>query len=453
VAGGVAALTAVSRVTGFARVLVATAVLGRGALGDTYQTANSVPNVVFELFAAGTLQAVLVPAVVRALDERGDDASERLAGAVLGALLTLLTALAAIAIVAAPSLMRAAMTGEPDAAVRHAKAVLGTTFLWFFVPQVLLYAAGLVATAVLHAKGRFLAPAAAPIMSNLVVMAVYVTFHGLRHGAAPSLALSTLQKVVLAGGTTAAVIALTLVPVLALRRTGLRVRPRRWRGMGLARLARDGGWAGALVAATQLLLVAALASANGAHGAVVGYTYALSFLLLPYAVLAAPLATTVFPDLVRAHQAGDGARFAALVGRAARTTVLVLVPAAFALMTLSWPIVRVTVFGAARHDGLAPLAHALTAFAPGLVGYGLFQLLVRCSYARGDARSPTVIGVASVLVGVAVMIVLARSISRSERAVALAIGHGVTYTVAAILLGSRLRVRASPAVAGAEVGS
>ncbi|MEO7428320.1 MAG: lipid II flippase MurJ, partial [Acidimicrobiales bacterium] len=69
----------VSRVTGFVRLLVVAAVLGTTFLGNTYQSANSIPNLVFELFAAGALQAVLVPTLVEALERRGRAEAQRIA--------------------------------------------------------------------------------------------------------------------------------------------------------------------------------------------------------------------------------------------------------------------------------------------------------------------------------------------------------------------------------------
>ena len=77
-------LTGISRLTGFVRVVVVAAVLGTTFLGNTYQSANTVPNIVFELFAAGALQAVLVPALVARFDRGDDEGAERLAGSVLG---------------------------------------------------------------------------------------------------------------------------------------------------------------------------------------------------------------------------------------------------------------------------------------------------------------------------------------------------------------------------------
>ena len=78
------ALTALSRITGFVRILVVAAVLGTTYLGNTYQSANSVPNLLFELFAAGALQAVLVPTLVHLLDRHLRGEAEHVAGSVLG---------------------------------------------------------------------------------------------------------------------------------------------------------------------------------------------------------------------------------------------------------------------------------------------------------------------------------------------------------------------------------
>ena len=214
----IAGLTLVSRVSGFARILVVTAVLGTTALGDVYQTANLVPNILFELFAAGSVQAVMVPALVAA-DER-DRSAPRLANAVLGWLLATLGVLMVVALVAAPLLMRLLTVAETDPALRSDKAALGHRFLAIFLVQLLFYAAGMVATALLQARRRFAAPAAAPLVNNLVVIAAYLCFARLRDGQPPSLTLSAVQVAVLAGGTTLGVIAFTAVPLVAAARLG-----------------------------------------------------------------------------------------------------------------------------------------------------------------------------------------------------------------------------------------
>ena len=63
-------LTALSRLTGFVRIVVIAAVLGTTFLGNVYQSANTIPNVVFELVVAGLVQAVLIPSLVTRLDRQ-----------------------------------------------------------------------------------------------------------------------------------------------------------------------------------------------------------------------------------------------------------------------------------------------------------------------------------------------------------------------------------------------
>jgi putative peptidoglycan lipid II flippase len=443
-AASVGALTLLSRLTGFARVLVVTAVLGRGVLGDTYETANTVPNLLFELVAAGALQAVLVPTLVEVLDRDGRVAAERVAGAVLGALAVLLGAVAAMAAVAAPWIMRAFTSGA-DSATYDAKVELGTLFLWFFLPQVLFYAVGLVASAVLNSEHRFNVPALAPAVNNIVVLATYGLFWVLRDGAPPSLELTTTEKWVLAGGTTLGVVAFTLLPAIAVVRSGFHLRPRLdWRDPVVRTLGRRGAWAGGQLALAQVLLVAVLVLANGVAGGLVTWTFAFAFFLLPIALFAVPVATTMFPSLARSHQAGRPAEMGAALGRGVRATVVLLVGAAAALAALAWPIVRIAAFGDARAGGLAPLAHAVAAFAPGLVGYGLLYLLTRASYAVDDARTPFLASAVGTGAGVVVMIVAAAWAPDADRAAALAGGYGAAYLVATILLAIALGRRLGP---------
>jgi putative peptidoglycan lipid II flippase len=438
-AGTVGALTLLSRLTGFARILVVTAVLGRGVLGDTYETANTVPNVLFELVAAGALQAVLVPTLVEVLDRDGRRAAERVAGAVLGCLASLLAALAALVALAAPLIMRAFTAGNA-AAVRGAKAELGTLFLWFFLPQVVFYALGLVASAVLNSENRFNVPAVAPTVNNIVVMATYGVFWLMRDGAAPSLDLTTTEKIVLAGGTTLGVIAFTTLPALAAARSGFHLRPRLdWREPSVRILARRGAWAGGQLALAQVLLVAVLLLGNGAPGAVVAWTFAFAFFLLPISLFSIPIAVTMFPMLARLHQAHLLSAFRDAVDRGVRATVVLLVGAAAALAALAWPIVRVAAFGAARDGGLAPLAHAVAAFAPGMVGYGLLYYLTRVSYALGDARTPMVVSAIGTVAGGVVMIIGSAVASPADRAAALAVGYGVAFLISTVALSAALR--------------
>lgn len=444
-------LTAVSRLTGFARVVIVAAVLGTTFLGNTYQSANTIPNIVFELFAAGALQAVLVPALVARFDRAEDDEAQHLAGSVLGFTLVVLGGLAVLGALTAPLLMRVLVSGVDDPMVRSDQVALGTVFLLIFLPQVVVYDVGLVATAVLHARGRFAVPAIAPAVNNIVVSAAYGWFWFLRRGEPPSLHLDGLEIAVLAGGTTFGVVAFCSLPVIAAWRTGFRFRPNLDRhDPALRQLARQGGWAAVFLAMTQVLLGAVLIVANRVEGGVVGYQVAFTFFLLPHALFALPVLTTLFPDAARKAQAGDMEAVSLTVERGVRAIAFFVLPVAAALVALASPIAEVALFGEAAGSGAQLVSAAIVGFAPGLLGYGLFYFFSRIAYAMGDTRTPALVHGAVVTVGVVAMLSSAGAVEGSARIGTLAWIHTATYLAGAgvlfVFVRSRLSVR-SPVVA------
>lgn len=445
-------LTAVSRLTGFARIVVVAAVLGTTFLGNTYQSANTIPNIVFELFAAGALQAVLVPALVTRF--RSDPTSAgRLAGSVLGHSLVLLGALVVVGVVTAPLLMELLVSGVADDAVRDRQVQLGTTFLWIFLPQIVVYDVGLVATAYLHARRKFALPAVAPAVNNVVVCAAYGTFWILRDGAAPSLDLTGLEIAVLAGGTSLAVVAFCALPVLGAWRAGFRFRPNLDRSdPELRALGRRAGWAVAYLAMTQVLLAAVLIVANRVEGGVVAYQVAFVFFLLPHSLFALPVMTTLFPEAAEHHQDGAHERLTATVERGVRAIAFFVLPVAACLTALADPVARVALFGEAAGSGLALVTAATVGFGPGLIGYSLFYFATRMFYAVDDTRTPATVHAAVVVAGVVAMFAAAGRLEGASLVGALGWTHSAVYLVGAAVLGVLLLRRVDGPVPAAAIG-
>lgn len=428
-------LTAVSRATGFVRIVVVAAVLGTTFLGNVYQSANTIPNVVFELVVAGLVQAVLIPSLVARLDRGDQTDAEHVAGAVLGLTTVVLATVAVVGAVVAPWLARLLFAGAGDAATRADQARLGTVFLWFFLPQVVCYAAGLVATSVLNAHDHFALPAVAPLANNVVVIAACAVFWRLRDGAAPSLDLSRTEVLVLAGGTTLGVVAFSGLPVVAVLRSSFRLRPNfDHRHPELRRLARQGAWAAVFLAASQVLLVTVLVLGNRVEGGVVAYQVGFQFFLLPYALFALPVLTGLFPSLARQHAAGDDVGFSRSAERGVRTVAYLVAGAAALLGALAGLISRTVLFGETTPAGAAQVAGALAGFAPGLVGYALFLFASRVSYARDDTRTPAMVNLGVVAAGSVVMAVAFAVVPDRHRVAALAAGHSVAYLGGAAVL-------------------
>ncbi len=454
---GQTVLTALSRITGFGRVVIVAAVLGTTFLGNTYQSANTIPNIVFELFAAGALQAVLVPALVGRFDQGDDEGAERLAGSVLGFSALGLALFAVGGVIAAPWIMRVLVSGVADPAVRADQVHLGTIFLLVFLPQIVVYDFGIVATAVLHARGRFALPAVAPAVNNIVVSGAYLTFWVLRDGAEPSLHLSAVEIAVLAGGTSAAVVAFCAVPVVGAWRTGFRFRANLdHRDPALRSLARQGGWAGLYLAMTQVLLAVVLVFANRPEGGVVAYQVGFTFFLLPYALFALPVLTTLFPTAARQVQADDWQAMSATVRRGVTAIALFVLPAAAALGTLAGPLSAVALFGNVGPSGASLTGDVITGFAPGLVGYALFYFLTRMLYAMDDTRTPALVHVCVVGVGVVAMVICSMVFDGSTIVPALAWAHSLTYLLGAgtllVIIRGRLAAKGVPVALGGVLG-
>lgn len=437
----ISAWNAVSRATGFVRVLVVGAALGTTFLGNTYQSANLVSNVLFEVLAAGLLSAPLVPAFVRLLDRGRQADAERLAGALLGPTLVALGVVALVLAVGGRHVMHVLTLGVSDEAVRADEVRLGAFLLWFFLPQLLLYAVGAVATAMLNARRTFSPGAMAPVANNLVVIATMVAFMTVGPSV-PSMTLSTGEKLLLALGTTGGVLAMTLVPVWRLRSVGMRLRPGfDWQAPGLQAVARSAMWGGVLLAGTQVLVAVTLVLANRVEGGVVAYQIAFTFFLLPFALITHPVMTAAYPTLASHADAERWSEFRTETGAALGRILRLVVPASLVLAVVAEPLLGLVELGAMERADTAFVGRVLAAYALGLAGYSAFQLLARAFTALGDARLPAMVGMTVTAAGIVLMLAGSSLADGRDRVAALGIAHALAVTAGALVLHSLLRRR------------
>lgn len=434
--------TALSRAFGFVRVLVVAAVLGTTDLGNAFQGSNLVSNVLFELLAAGALSAVLVPEFVGLLRRARDRDAEMLAGGLLAYGMLAMGAVAVVGVVAAPALARLLTAGVEDPASAAAQRELATFLLRFFVPQVVLYAIGAVATAVLQAKRRFAVAAAAPIGNTVVVVAGMVLFAVLRGGQEPSLEVSFAERLTLGLAGTLGVAAFVGIPTVALLVRGFRLRPRlRFADPTVRRTVRHAAWAGFQNASVGILMASALVVGMGVSGGVVAYYVAYTFFLVPYAVLGQSIHDVILPELSHDVAAGDLDGFGRDLRWALDAMALLVVPAAAAYLALGGPLMEVVAFGETTPGGVEMMASALGTLALGLLPYSAFLLLTRASYALGDSRTPTLVSVATALGGAAFMIVVGPRFGPEGRLAAMGGGLALAYTAATLILGARIARR------------
>ena len=430
----IAGLTVASRLAGFGRTLVFAWAVGATVLGGIYQSANTVPNIIFEIVAGGALAGLVVPLLADAVG-RQDRAS---VGATTSALLTwvftlLLPAALVVALAAEPIVRLLDRNADP------VTVAVGAGMLRVFAPQLPLYGVGIVLTGVLQAHRRFAWPVLAPLLSSLTVIVAYEAFAAVAGRKPPIAAVTRGEVLILSVGTTLGVVVLSLCLLLPLRRLGLRLRPAYRFEAGAARNVRRLAAAGAVtVAAQQLSLTLTIALANGGpHGSLVLYTLALTVYLLPWAVLALPIATSTYPALAEAAARGDRGGYAATLAPATRGLLLFGCLGAAALAALAAPLARILAGSTAGPQTTGIVATAIVGFAPGLLGYALFALLTRALYANGDARVAalaTVLGWGTVA---AASLALAHALPVGRRVVALTGANSVGMLVlGGLLLGA-----------------
>lgn len=439
----VAAVTVVARVVGFGRVLVFAHTVGPSCLGDTYYTANTVPNIVFDVVAGGALSSLAVPVLARPVEQGDDATADRIASALLTWVLLLLVPITLAGLALTRPIMDLLVGNGHPGCSATAEQIVGARMLLVFMPQVLLYGAGVVFIGVLQAHRRFLGPALAPLLSSLVVIGAYALFAALANRRETDLStLTRPHELVLSVGTTLGVAMLSLPLLVPLRRAGRRLRPTLHFPPGVGATARRMAVAGAVVLGSQDLATGAilrLANDRGSGGAVVLFNLAWTVFLLPWAVLAVPLATAAFPTLTARWQAGDIDRYADTVARTTRAVLLATAGAAAVMVATALPAARVLVLGAP--GGVAPhvLARALVAFAPGLIGYGVVAHLSRAHYARGDARTPAVATATGWALVVLADVILVAAMPRTWTATALGLGSTIGLSVAGGWLAVSLR--------------
>jgi putative peptidoglycan lipid II flippase len=249
------------------------------------------------------------------------------------------------------------------------------------------------------------------LVSSLVVVVTYLLFAVQAPKADQA---SRGASNLLAWGTTAGVLALAVtvaLPMLALR---LPIKPTLRLDPGVGPVLRKLAAAGlAVLVAQQLafLVTTYVANHRGAQGSIAVYTWANAIYLLPYAVLAVPITTAVFPRLAAAFEAGETAAFELYAATSTRAVVLAGGAGAALLVGTAVPVARIFAYdnGRVQEAQASSLGAGLLAFAPALIGFALLMHLGRVLYARQAGRQVAVVtGLAWLAVAAASLVLTLR---------------------------------------------
>ena len=430
--------TIISRATGVLRLAVLAATLGvaETRFTDTYNLANTAPNILYELVLGGVIASVFVPIFVELLESKArDDATEAVSG-IFNVSLPVLVVLAIVGVLAAPLIAgfySSRLSGEDLA---HQREVL-TFLLRLLIPQVILYGIYFMASGVLNAHKRFVLPMWTPIVNNLVLIAVLVFFH------------QAYGLIDLESATTTHLLVLGLVTTASVAPMGLLLLAPMWRAGGYrltfkvdpelrSRLVRLSVYLIGFVASNQLAYVIVQWLANGVQGGYTAYIAASTFFLLPVGLFVWSLTTVLLPSFSRYALAEDWGGFSTSLATGVRATLFLIIPSAAGFLVLGHPLVEAFLeHGVVTGASTRLIVEVLIFFTLGLVQFSVYQLFVRAFYALQDGRTPFLINLAVVFLNIGINLPMYAWFGVGG----LAAGQAVAYTVGVVLQARVLRSR------------
>ncbi len=387
--------TILSRITGFFRAILGVAVLGTALLADTYNVANTMPNILYNLLVGGALTAIFVPQLVRSFSDEdgGHGFASRLVTTISGILLLLV----AVGMIFAPLLVRLYAPEFSDAGFEREQAI-AVAFTRYCLPQIFFLGLFTMLGQVANARGSFAPLMWAPIANNLVVIAVFAGFLAFQREI--SVGTITDTNIQLLGwGTTAGVVIQALILIPVVHRSGIRIRPI-FGVKGLGKSFSLAGWTLVYVLISQVgyLVTVNVATAAAVRSAKAGittgvgftpYTSAYYIMLLPYSIVTISIVTALLPHLSKLaiEKKVEDVRLQLI--RAIKMVGVVTVPSAVALMFFG-PLMTEVLYMGISLDDSRYIGYVLAALGLGLVPFSINLILVRGFNAFEDTKTQVV---------------------------------------------------------------
>jgi putative peptidoglycan lipid II flippase len=387
--------TAFSRVAGLVREIVAASYFGISGAMSAFTIAFQVPNLVRSLFADAAIQAAFVPVFTEELEKRNRREAFRLASTLIYLVTLVLGAITAVFVLAAPLLV-------PIFAPGFSGEILDLTVTLsqiLFPILIMLGATGMV-VGILNSYDRFAAFAISPFFWNVAIIAVLVllepAFEGNDRIYAYAIGVLVGTAIQLA------------IPAFDLRNTPFRpIFHIDWRLPDVRRVLLL-----MLPVTISLGLINFNLLINSFFGTLVSdqapaaIDKAFRIYMLPQGIFSVAVATVVFPTLARFAARREYADLRATMANGMRQILLLLIPAAAAVLVLSVPITRL-VYERGEFDAQQTdlVAEALFWFAFSLPFNGLFLLLTRTFFSLQRPWVPT--SIAGINLAVTAVVALA----------------------------------------------
>ncbi len=378
----VSAMTMLSRVLGLVRDMVLLTVFGAGKDFDTFVVAFRIPNFFRRLFAEGAFSQAFIPVLTEYKTQRLHAEVQILISRVFGCLLTVMSLLTLLAMIAAPAIIYAYAPGFHNDA---AKFDLAVDMFRLTIPYLLFMSLTAFASSILNSYGSFSTPAFAPVLLNIAMIAGAWWLSP--HMAEPIMALG--WAVVVAG------ILQLAIQIPELWRKKLLIPPKvDFKHEGVERILKLMLPALFGVSVTQINLLLNTIWASFMQDGSVSWLYSAERMTeLPLGLIGVAIGTVILPSLSARKAEQDQEKFKGMMDWAARVIVLVGVPASIALFMLSTPIIQ-ALFQRGAFDlrDTEMTAMALQCMSGGVLAFMLIKVFAPGFYAIQDTKTPVRVG-------------------------------------------------------------
>jgi putative peptidoglycan lipid II flippase len=426
-AGLIGAATFSSRILGFIRDMVLAGLFGATAAADAFFVAYRVPNLLRELFAEGSMSAAFIPVFTEYHTRRTKCEAWKLASAMFTTLLTIVTSIVLLGIVAAPGIVWLLAPGFHD---DPSKLALTTLLTQLMFPYLLFISLAALAMGILNSLRAFAAPALSPVFFNIVIIGCAMFLSPLLAEPIYGVAIG-----VVAGGAAQ----------FAMQLPGLRTR-----GM-LMSLRWEPGHPGVKrvgqlllpsllgLSVTQVNITISTILASFFAGGPTYLFYGMRLIQFPLGIFGVALATAILPTLSAQASRGAWDDLRGTLGFGLRMILFIILPAMLGLILLRTPIVHLFfehgTFTAADTEGTAL---AVLYYAVGLWAFAGVRIIVAAFYSMQDTRTPALTAVGAVLANLALSLWLMDSLGHAGLALATALAGMLNVTILVVVLNRRL---------------
>jgi len=390
---------ALSSVVGLLRQILIARFFGAGAAFDAFNTANRLPDFLFNLIAGGALASAFIPTYTGFLTSDDLRGAGRLASAIASWIFVLLISASCLAGIFAYPLVHYILAPgytDPD------QIQTTVTLLRILILCPTFFGLSGLAMGILNAHQRFFFSAMAPVcyqlgmIAGLVLLAPRWGIYGLAWGAVAGAMLHlTVQLPTLFS------LRIPWRPMLDATnpavRTVVRLMAPRLLGQSAVQL--------------NFLVNTILASSQPA-GSLSAIAWAFSLMMMPEIAVAQASAIAALPTFSAQASQGRTDVMRSSLASVLRGVFFLALPASVGLMILATPIVRI-VFERGSFDARSTqmVAWALVFYAAGLTAHSMVEVLARAYFALQDTLTPASVSVGGMILNVALSLVLVGAFS------------------------------------------